>query len=177
MPSGRESEEVIISDYDPMWPGCYAEERNCIMGILGNKIAGIEHIGSTAVPGLVAKPILDLMIGLVRLEDGPPCVDPLVALEYESKGEFGIPGRLYFRRWKPRSHQIHMVVKGGVFWVDHLLFRDYLRSHPDRAAAYGEVKRSMAAKFSVNRQDYQEAKGPFIETLMAEARAWWATMA
>ncbi len=125
------------------------------------------------MPGLGAKPVIDIMIGVRNLTDGEKCVGPLRRLGYEYKGEYGIPGRLYFRRLTKggRSHQIHMVEHESDFWERLLLFRDYLREHPDEAGAYHELKVRLAAEFRVDREGYTEAKSEFIQSALARARA------
>ncbi len=164
---------VEIAEYDPAWPALFERERGLIVGILGDLADAIEHVGSTAVLGLGAKPIIDIMVGLRTLAHHEPSVPPLQALGYTYKGEMGIPGRLYFR--KPtdgiRTHQIHMVELGSDFWQRHILFRDYLRRHPREARAYYELKVRLAAKFRTDREGYTEAKSEFIEAALARARA------
>ena len=130
-------------------------------------------MGSTAVPGLAAKPIVDIMVGLRVLSDHACCVAPLASLGYEHKGEYGIPDRHYFRKpvQGPRTHQVHMVERGSAFWVRHLLFRDYLRANPNEAAAYDRLKRELAARFGADLEGYTEAKTEFIRSVEAKARA------
>jgi GrpB-like predicted nucleotidyltransferase (UPF0157 family) len=166
-------EPVAIAEYDPAWPALYERERDLITESLGGLVVAIEHVGSTAVPGLGAKPIIDIMVGVRSLADGERCVGPLEELGYEYKGEFGIPGRLYFRRLADgnRSHQIHMVEIGSDFWKRHLLFRDYLREHPQEAQHYHELKLRLAAEFRADREGYTEAKTEFIRSAEAKARA------
>ena len=166
-------DEVEIAEYDSAWPGAYERERTAILGALGELVFAIEHVGSTSVPGLGAKPIIDIMIGLRELTDHARCVAPLQSLGYEHKGEVGIPDRHYFRKpvLGPRTHQIHMVEHGSDFWVRHLLFRDYLRANPDKAAAYDRLKRELAERFGTDREGYTEAKTEFIRSAEAKARA------
>jgi GrpB-like predicted nucleotidyltransferase (UPF0157 family) len=166
-------EPVEIAQYDPTWPTEYERERDLIADALGDLMVAIEHVGSTAVPGLGAKPIIDIMVGVRSLADSEKCVGPLEGLGYEYKGEFGIPGRLYFRRFADgnRSHQIHMVEIGSDFWERHLLFRDYLREHPREARDYYELKLRLAGEFGCDREGYTEAKTDFIRSAEAKARA------
>ena len=166
-------EPVEIAEYDPAWPALFERERDMIAGALGDLMVAIEHVGSTAVPGLGAKPVIDIMIGVRNLTDGERCVGPLEGLGYEYKGEYGIPGRLYFRRLTKggRSHQIHMVEHESDFWERLLLFRDYLREHPGEARAYYELKVRLAAQFRTDREGYTEAKTEFIQAAQAKARA------
>jgi GrpB-like predicted nucleotidyltransferase (UPF0157 family) len=166
-------EPIVVVDYDPAWPAMFGRERGRIAAALGDLVAAIEHVGSTAVPRLGAKPVIDIMVGLRRLADGERCVRPLQRLGYEYKGEFGIRDRLYFRRFGEggRSHQIHMVVHGSDFWQRHLLFRDHLRDHPQEAGDYYELKVRLAAEFQMDREGYTGAKTEFIESALAKARA------
>ena len=164
---------IEIAPYDPAWPDAFERERAAILGALGDLVFAIEHVGSTSVPGLGAKPIIDIMIGLRGLADHARCVPPLQAVGYLHKGEHGIPGRHYFRRpvRGPRTHQIHMVEHGSDFWVRHLLFRDYLRRNPGQAAAYQRLKLRLAARFGTDVEAYTEAKTEFIQSALAKARA------
>lgn len=164
---------IEIAGYDPAWPGAYERERVAILGALGDLVFAIEHVGSTSVPGLGAKPIIDIMIGVRDLADHARCVAPLQSLGYEHKGEFGIPGRLYFRKLIDglRTHHIHLVEHGCDFWERHLLFRDYLRRHPQEVRQYQEMKARLAAQYGEDRIGYTEAKTEFIESALAKARA------
>lgn len=164
---------VEIAEYDPAWPGAYERERAAILAALGDLVLAIEHVGSTAVPGLGAKPIIDIMVGLRRLADGEKCVGQLEALGFEHRGDGGIPGRLYFRKKLAdglRTHHIHMVEQGSDFWDRHILFRDYLREHPQEAKEYYRLKVRLAAQFGDDRLGYTEAKTEFIESAVAKAR-------
>ena len=164
---------IVIANYDPAWPARFDEEREAIVAALGEatgSIVAIEHVGSTSVPGLAAKPIIDIMIGVRQVADGVPCITPIVQLGYECRGEFGIPGRLYFRKGEPRTHHIHMVAHEGEFWRRHVAFRDLLRARPDLVEEYARLKRELAAHYGGDRAGYTEAKTPFIESALARAR-------
>ena len=164
---------VEIAEYDHAWPGAYERERAAILAALGDLVFAIEHVGSTSVPGLAAKPIVDIMIGLRTMANGERCVEPLERLGYEYKGEAGIPGRLYFRKLIDglRTHHIHLVEHGCDFWKRHLLFRDYLRRHPQEVRQYQELKARLAAQYGDDRIGYTEAKTEFIESALTKARA------
>lgn len=171
-PSGPDP--VVVVEYDPAWPAAYERERALIAAALGALLLDIEHVGSTSVPGLGAKPIIDIMAGVPSFQEGHRCVGPMERLGYEYKGEFGIPGRHYFRKIQNdvRSHQVHMVEAGGEFWRRHLLFRDYLRSHPDEALRYFELKLRLADEYRHDREGYAEAKSAFIQAALARARTY-----
>jgi rfaE bifunctional protein nucleotidyltransferase chain/domain len=166
---------VRLVQYDPRWPEMFEEDRRRIMEAIGGYVAAVEHVGSTAVPNLAAKPVIDLMVGLRRLEDAAACVGPLGELGYDyvPEHEAIMPERRYFRRGPSgaSTHHLHMVELGGEFWVEHLLFRDYLRAHPDAAREYEELKRVLAAAHGSDRGAYTEAKTDFIRSALERARA------
>jgi GrpB-like predicted nucleotidyltransferase (UPF0157 family) len=167
-------EAVVVVDYDAAWPLRFEEERARIVAALGDVTEGrvaVEHVGSTAVPGLAAKPVIDIVVGVRDLDVGERCVGPLEAIGYEYRGEAGIPGRLYFRKGNPRTHHVHMVRHGSELWERHVLFRDLLRERPAIAAEYGALKRELAVRYRTRRLEYTDAKTPFIEEALAEARA------
>ena len=167
------SDPVAIVDYDPRWPLLYKEERARIFKVIGQKVPAMEHIGSTAVPGLGTKPIIDIMIGLARLGDATECIEALEGLGYRYVPEFetSIPDRRFFyRRRRGRGYHLHVVEDGSQFWVRHLLFRDYLRSHPGVAREYHRLKLNFAATYGSDREGYTEAKTPFIRSVEKRAR-------
>ena len=164
---------VEIAEYDPAWPELYERERDLIGGSLGDLVVAIEHVGSTAVPGLGAKPIIDIMVGVRTLAEGEKCVMPLEGLGYEYRGEAGIPGRLFFRKFTAgvRTHHLHMVEQGSDYWERTILFRDYLRQHPQEAGDYYELKVRLAEQYGADREGYTEAKTEFVESVLTRARA------
>jgi GrpB-like predicted nucleotidyltransferase (UPF0157 family)/predicted acetyltransferase len=164
-------EPVYVVDYDPDWPAQFAAERARIVSALGDAAVAVEHIGSTAVAGLPAKPIIDIMAGLRRAPLGRERIVAVTRLGYDYRGEFGIPGRQYFRRGRPRTHQLHVVQHGSALWESHLLFRDHLRAHPSEAERYAALKLELAGRFRESRASYSEAKGAFIEQVVARKPA------
>ncbi|MGB2799389.1 MAG: GrpB family protein [Dehalococcoidia bacterium] len=166
---------VGIVNYDPQWPVLYEEEKGRILGVIGHKIVSIEHIGSTAVRGLAAKPIIDIMIAVRSLADADKCIEPLQDIGYEYVREFEveIPARRFFRKGPPeaRTHHIHMIELTSEFCERHLMFRDYLRTHPEAAQQYYKLKKELAARYGSDREAYAEAKTPFIESIVAKSRA------
>ena len=166
---------VRVVPYDVRWPAQYVIEAQHIRRALGNVAVAINHIGSTSVPGLSAKPVIDILVevnGLADVDTRTPAVE---SLGYEAKGEFGIPGRRYFRRHDTsgtRTHQIHAFVRG---WQTerHLAFRDYLRSHPPVAQAYGILKQQLAEKYPNDMNAYMDGKDSFVKETEAEALAWY----
>ena len=166
--------EVVIVDHDARWPAKFEEERGRIVAAIGPHVTGIEHIGSTAVPGLAAKPVIDVLVGLRSLDDARECIRPVVGLGYEYVPEFEaeLPERRFFRKDTDgaRSHHIHMVEHGSPFWVRHILFRDHLRTHPEDARRYEALKRELAARFRDDRGAYTEGKTAFVREIEDTAR-------
>jgi GrpB-like predicted nucleotidyltransferase (UPF0157 family) len=162
MSSGEAPVEIV--PYDPSWPGLFDEERTTLLQALGAWLAGpIEHIGSTAIPGLAAKPVIDIMAGVGSLEASRPALPVLAALGYCYS-----PYRTDIEHWfcKPsfafRTHHLHLMSFGGPDWIGTIAFRDYLRAHPPIAAEYGSLKKDLASKFRLDREAYTQAKGPFV---------------
>ena len=163
---------MILVPYDPDWPRRFEEER-CVLAVAFAGVeAAVEHVGSTAVPGLGAKPVIDVMVGVGALSEVEARIPALEAAGYEYVPEHEqlLPERRYFHkpRHKPRTFHLHCVVKGSDFWTNHLAFRDYLRVHSDVASAYYDLKRDLAARLP--RAEYTEAKSPFIQGVLASAK-------
>ncbi len=171
--------QIIIADYDPNWPARFEAEKARLLAVIGPWTAGIEHMGSTAVPGLGAKPVIDILIGVRALvEADAHCIEPINGLDYAYVPEYEkeMPYRRYFRKRnadRTRAYNIHLVEIGGEFWERHLLFRDYLRAHPDAAKAYEQLKRKLAPQFT-DGNEYASAKTDFIRAMEAKAWAWKA---
>jgi GrpB-like predicted nucleotidyltransferase (UPF0157 family) len=168
---------IIIVDYDPRWPAMFEEERAQLLNVVGNWVLDIEHVGSTSVPGLAAKPVIDMLIAVRALAAADAhCIEPICGLGYEYIRDFEtvMPFRRYFRRLtdeQNHTHHIHLVEKGSEFWERHLLFRDYLRAHSERAREYEQLKLRLAPQFS-DLNDYAEAKTDFIRAAERQARQW-----
>ena len=160
---------VFIVPYDATWPGRFEAEAERIERACAGLPIRLEHIGSTAVPGLAAKPVVDILAGRPPRSRTEPYIAAMKQLGYEHKGSFGVPGRNYFRRGTPRSFHVHMVVWTGPLWREHLLFRDHLRAHPDVAREYETLKYELAARFAHDKRLYQDEKGPFIRRVTREA--------
>lgn len=165
-----ETDKIIIKEYDPKWPLLFEIEKAELMEAIGHYVADIQHFGSTAVEGLAAKPVIDIIVGLRRLLDAQDCILPIEGMEYEYVPEFEdeFPDRRYFRKVVKgkRTHQIHVVEIGSDFWKKHLAFRDRLRSNPDAANEYAVLKKDLAKKFTDDRKGYTDAKTEFIENIL-----------
>ncbi len=167
----RAEEYITIHDYDPRWPALFASERAGITGALGEAIA-IEHMGSTAVPGLEAKPIVDIIACVAHLPLSDDQVRALNALGYEYLGESGVPGRAYFRKREPQPFYLHIVQHESSLWDHNLLFRDYLQAHPEEARRYGSLKRKLAGDAGHSLLVYSDRKSRFISRTLERAREW-----
>ncbi len=164
----------LVVPYDPDWPERFGDEAQRVRGALGQVVVHIEHIGSTAVPGISAKPTIDIAVGVRQLADvDSEVIAAMEALGYVYRGEAGVPGRHYFRRGAtyPRDFHVSIIEWHGALWEDYLLLRDYLRAHPKEAAAYVEAKRT--AERAIDSPDpiaYWENKRAFVEELLTRAR-------
>jgi GrpB-like predicted nucleotidyltransferase (UPF0157 family) len=170
--AARGTQPIEVVDYDPRWPLRYQRERDRIAAALGENAVAIEHVGGTAVPGLPAKPVIDIMVGVPDIERAGQAVAGLINLGYQYVPELEsqLPERRYFRRGTPETHHVHMVAVSSDFWEEHLLFRDYLRTHPQAAEEYGKLKRGLANRFRFDRDAYRAGKVPFIDTVVDAAR-------
>ena len=161
--------KIRVVDYDPDWPRLFRREAERIRAVLGERVVRLEHVGSTSVPGLAAKPILDLLAG--RAPDVPleGYVAALEAAGYTWRGENGVPGRHYFVRGEPRSRHLHLVELGGAHWRRHLAFRDALRARPALAAEYAALKHGLAARHANDREAYTDSKTAFVKDVLKAA--------
>jgi GrpB-like predicted nucleotidyltransferase (UPF0157 family) len=164
---------VEIVDYDPAWPARFEEEREVLQRVLRPWLAGpIEHIGSTAIPGLAAKPVIDIMAGVDTLDGSRDAIEAAATLGY-----CYFPYQASIRHWmcKPsdafRTHHLHLVPVVSPQWPRPIAFRNYLRAHHDVAAEYEQLKRALAVKFKFDREAYTKAKSAFIDTITARALA------
>jgi GrpB-like predicted nucleotidyltransferase (UPF0157 family) len=155
--------------HQELWHQLFAEERTQLCNAIGVHIVAIEHIGSTSICGLSAKPIIDIAVAVQKLADVEKCIAPIGDVGYEYRGESGIPGRHYFVKGKPRTHHVHMVELDSDLWRSHLWFRDYLRQHTQAAKEYENLKMELAEKYKHNREAYTEGKSVFIENVLAIA--------
>lgn len=156
------------------WASAFAEESARISATLGGVLAAIHHIGSTAIPGIRAKPIIDMLAVVDDLAELDTAAVRMEALGYEVMGEFGIPGRRYFRKDNEqgvRTHQVHAFQTGSPQIERHLAFRDYLRVHPERALEYDALKARLAAQFPDDISGYTDGKDDFIREVDALAAA------
>lgn len=166
---------IRIVDHDPAWAPRAAAELQRVAAALGPEVAvHLEHVGSTAVPGLAAKPILDLLVGVDALDPRERYVTPLEGLGYLFAFAADSPDRHFFAKppERPRAFHLHVCRSGGAVEHAHLAVRDYLRAHPDEAEAYAAVKRAVAARHPQDRLAYIEGKHDHVVALERRALAW-----
>jgi GrpB-like predicted nucleotidyltransferase (UPF0157 family) len=175
---GKQRTVVLVPD-DGTRTSRYERERERLMDVLGSLscVLDIQHIGSTAVTGLTAKPVLDIAVGVTSFEDAVACIVPVESLGYEYRGEAGISGRHFFVRNNPdelnlglrRIVHLHIVEIDGPTWYNHLAFRDALRTDPKLLQRYAELKRELARQFPENVELYTLGKADFIQDVL---RKW-----
>jgi GrpB-like predicted nucleotidyltransferase (UPF0157 family) len=161
--------KVSLAAYSEEWPGLFERERAGLLAALGPALLAVEHIGSTAVPGLPAKPIIDIAAAIADLRGVESLVPPLERLGYRYLGEYGLPGRHFFEKGAPVTHHLHVVEETGEHWRVWRLFRDYLRSHPAEAERYADFKRGLAARYADDRDAYTRSKSEFVNAVLAKA--------
>lgn len=164
------TDSVVIREYDPAWPYQFEQLMARIVKAMGDVPVTVEHVGSTAVPGLAAKPIIDLDVVVRSPDDVPVATGRLASIGSQHEGERGVPGREAFH-WPVGEvrHHLYLVVEGSPPHRQHLAFRDYLRTHPEVAVKYADLKRELASKHVADRNAYTEAKGAFIERVLDQA--------
>lgn len=166
---------IKVVAHDPAWRGEFEAEARHITRALGDIVVRLHHIGSTAIPGIFAKPIIDFLMevgDIVELDDRSLVMEEL---GYEAMGEFGIPGRRYF--WKNnasgvRMHQVHAFEADSMEVERHLAFREFMIAHPAEAQAYGDLKQKLAQEYPDDIEAYMDGKDPFIKEYEAKAIAW-----
>jgi GrpB-like predicted nucleotidyltransferase (UPF0157 family) len=166
---------VEVVPYNPEWEMLFEKEKQVLESIFKPADVEIYHIGSTSVPGLSAKPIIDIMLAADSLEQVEKATPDLDAAAYEAKGENGIPGRRYFQKHDEngiRKVHLHSYEKGSYQLYRHLVFRDYLRAHPREASKYAAVKEIAAQKYEYDIESYIAEKSPIVKELEQKAMQW-----
>lgn len=164
--------KLVVVPHDPNWNHAYESEAKLIAAALGFNVVAVHHIGSTAIPDIYAKPVIDFLVEVRDINEVDGQSAAMKKLGYEVMGEFGIPGRRYFRKDNPagvRTHQVHTFAAGSDQVTRHLAFRDYLIEHPDVALEYSNLKRNLAEKHPDNPDAYMDGKDDFIKSVDARA--------
>jgi len=166
-------EEVAIFPYDKGWPSVFEEERDRLLHLFPGNFLAIEHFGSTAVPGLSAKPVIDILAGVDSMSRADELMKPLFQAKYTTSLEFNISlvGRRWLMRWAEgrRTHHLHLVVYRSQEWEQRLAFRNRLRASPELTEQYEQSKLVWAAEFRSDREAYTAAKGDFIMEALRSA--------
>lgn len=168
------NEEVSLNPHDPAWLTAFELERARLQALLPGILVHVEHIGSTAVPGLVAKPVVDIMAGVQSLAGVDATIDTLCDNGYTTSKEFNatLTDRKWLMRWRHgrRTHHLHIVVFGDTAWSERLAFRDALRRDPDLARQYAALKTTLATQHRGDREAYTEAKADFVRAVLSGGR-------
>lgn len=165
-------EPIHLAAYDPAWPARFEEERTALVAAIGEWIVDdVHHVGSTAVPGLEAKPIIDILVGVRGLDESLPCFEPLAGLDY-LYAPYLAEEMHWFCKPHPsrRTHHLHFVPAGSQRYAEEIAFRDRLRENPQIAAKYLALKRCLASRFANDREAYTDAKSDFIRCVLGQER-------
>lgn len=167
--------KVEVVPHNPTWKAAFEEASQQIAKTLGDNAVVIHHIGSTSIPGIYAKPIIDLLAEVTTIAQIDAKSDAMRQIGYEAMGEYGIPGRRYFCKHDSdgiRTHHVHMFGLGSPQIERHLAFRDYLIAHPEDAQTYSTLKRQLAETYPTDIEAYMDGKDGFIKAIDAKAAAW-----
>jgi GrpB-like predicted nucleotidyltransferase (UPF0157 family) len=159
---------VQLAEWTPRWTQLFAEEAARLRVALGDLAVAVEHYGSTSVPGLVAKPLLDILVGGPEATDAAPYIAALAPLGYDYAAHAGVPEHFVFGRGTARTHLVHVVRYGGAAWHRALAFRDALRADAALRDTYAALKRELAQLHSAERNHYTAAKSAFVEGVLAD---------
>jgi len=160
---------VVVVDYDPMWPEIFEQLRTHVWSVLHDVALAVEHVGSTSVPGLAAKPIIDMSVIVASKREVPLAIARLATLGYEHLGNRGIEDREAFRHPEGLpAHHLYVCPQGSLAVQNHLAVRDYLRTHPETAQVYGELKKRLAQEFPNDIESYVDGKTSFILEVLRE---------
>jgi len=172
---GLQRKKVKLTPYNLEWKKIYKKEGESICDAVGEYLKDIQHIGATSIPGVKAKPIIDIIIGVKHLKDGKKFIKPLKKLGYQyKKNTRGIKERYFFAKGieKNRTHYIHIAKINGRFWKNCIHFRDYLRKHKRAVKEYNKLKEGLAKKYKDNRDKYTAQKYFFIQKIIKKAEKY-----
>jgi len=163
-------EKIQLVPFNPQWKEIYKSETDYLKNQLGSEMIDIQHIGSTAVPAIYSKPIIDMMIGIDNLENSGLITQKLVEFGYQYFGEANVPGRLYFRKRNKYNFNIALCQYQGDIWTNNILFRNYLLKHPEAAEAYSTFKKNAFDSGADTLLKYSTMKHTFIDEMIRNAR-------
>ncbi|WP_050614430.1 GrpB family protein [Bacillus testis] len=163
---------IIIETYKIEWANEFEQEKEKLVNLLPGKLISVEHIGSTAVPGLASKPIIDMAAGVEDLEKANEFIEPLKQIGYEFVHHEAFPERRFFRKgkWRAGTHHLHIYEFEGEAWEKQLMFRDYLRNHQVALKEYSLLKKELAELYRSDRGSYTQAKTAFIQSIIIKAQ-------
>ena len=167
--------KVEVVSHNPRWRDAFEAEARQVAAALGENVVATHHIGSTAIPNIYAKPVIDLLVEVRDITEVDGQSSAMESLGYEVMGEYGIPGRRYFRKDNPeriRTHNVHAFEAGSAEVQRHLAFRDYMIAHPVDAQRYGELKRKLAEEHPQSMDGYMDGKDGFIKEMDRRAAQW-----
>jgi len=168
---------VVVGPYDARWPEEFERAAGEVRAVVGENLLAIHHIGSTSIPGIHAKPVIDMLAVVAELDALDRRGAEMRRIGYEVMGEFGIAGRRYFRRDDAagrRTHQVHAFADGSPHVTRHIAFRDFMRAHPSLAQEYSDLKRRLAAAHPHDIEAYMDGKDAFIKEMERRAVEWVA---
>jgi len=167
---------IEVVPHDPDWTEQYQHEAHLIADIFSDQLVSIHHIGSTAIPGIKAKPVIDMMVVVQTIQQVEQFNQAMIDLGYSPRGEHGIPGRRYFKKGSDEihSHHVHVYGLGHPDILLHLNFRDYLRAHPMEAQAYSQLKETLAQQYREDPPGYTDGKTDFVVERNRRAAQWQA---
>lgn len=167
--------KVKVVAHDPTWRNTFEAESKSVGAALGENVVAIHHIGSTAIPNIYAKPVIDILVEVRNINEVEKRTSAMESIGYEAMGEYGIPNRRYFRKNNQkgiRTHQIHIFEIGSAQIARHLSFRDYMIAHTEEAQKYSELKRKLADEHPLNMEAYIDGKDDFIKEIDRRASQW-----
>lgn len=170
---GQHKRNLNVVPYRSGWVELFEREADLLRSTLGENIIGIEHIGSTSIPGIAAKPIIDIMVAVASLNQAKELIPLLETIGYEYKPHDTVPERMFFAKESSpeyRTHHLNLVSQDSRFWKNQLAFRDYLRAHDQIATEYADLKKRLAEDYARTNQIDLDAKTPFVARVLELAR-------
>ncbi|EZP76977.1 hypothetical protein H839_10283 [Parageobacillus genomosp. 1] len=166
--------KVEVVPFCEQWATMFTEEAEKLKRVFGEQCLRIYHIGSTAIPGMSAKPIVDIMIEVHDIDYVDSYNDAMAALGYQAMGENGIPKRRYFQKGRDeRTHHVHVFPAGSEHIARHIAFKEYMIAHPEEAKAYSRLKEALAKQFPADIEAYIKGKDAFVKEIEKKALAWY----
>jgi GrpB-like predicted nucleotidyltransferase (UPF0157 family) len=161
---------IVVVDYDPVWPDWFEQLRGRVWPVVHDVAVAVEHVGSTSVPGLAAKPVIDMSVVMSSEAAVPLAIERLATIRYLHRGNMGVEGReAFYGPPDGPAHNLYVCPAGSLGLVNQLAVRDYLRKHPKTARAYGDLKKRLAAKFPDDIDSYVRGKTDLVLDMLRRA--------